>query len=62
MRGVLSLEPPDLVDLLFDLEALQVVELGLVALKMLTSSYLPLFPIKIDKIYYKFKILKRHAI
>ena len=45
MRGVLSLEPPDLVDLLFDLEALQVVELGLVALKMLASSYLPLFPI-----------------
>ena len=33
MRGILSLEPSDLVDLLLDLEALQVVELGLVALE-----------------------------
>ena len=33
MRRVLPLEPPDLVDLLLDLQALEVVELGLVGLE-----------------------------
>ena len=43
MRGILSLEPSDLVDLLLDLETLQVVELGLVALSaFITRDIIPL--------------------
>ena len=34
MRGILSATPLDLVDLLFDFEGLQVVELGLVGLEL----------------------------
>ena len=43
MRWILSLEPSDLVDLLLYLEALQVVELGLVALlAFITRDIIPL--------------------
>ena len=42
MRWILSLEPSDLVDLLLYLEALQVVELGLVALlAFITRDIIP---------------------
>ena len=42
MRGILSLEPSDLVNLLLDLEAFQVVELGLVALSVfITRDIIP---------------------
>lgn len=34
MRGILSAAPLDLVDLLFDLEGLEVIELGLVGLEL----------------------------
>ena len=41
MRWVLSLKPPDLVDLLLDLQALEVVELWLVALEGAVHVVLP---------------------
>ena len=45
MRWILYLEPSDLVDLLLYLEALQVVELGLVALlAFITRDITPLRP------------------
>lgn len=41
MRGVLPPQPPDLVDLLLDLETLEIVELGLVGLEGGVDVVLP---------------------
>ena len=53
MRRVLPFQPPDFVDLLFDLQTFEIVELGFVALKrtvdvVFSSARVGFFRLQID--------------